>query len=150
MDGKKSWFIQKFCYMWGRCLAPHNACPRTVLCFDKNLNFWKLAVKTWFRHWLSRLCIRGGLEVWLLNRCGPNLCFLKAFERSARFLQWKKWREVTLLSRQKLGITYLKWHGLWQSHRKRASRYMYTYIMHNASTQSRKVNAYIPRAWPKI
>ena len=28
--------------------------------------------------------------------------------------------------------------------------YIYTYIMHNASTQSRKVNAYIPRAWPKI
>ena len=28
--------------------------------------------------------------------------------------------------------------------------YIYTYIMHNASTQSRKVNAYMPRAWPKI
>ena len=28
--------------------------------------------------------------------------------------------------------------------------YIYTYIMHNASRQSRKVNAYIPRAWPKI
>jgi len=28
--------------------------------------------------------------------------------------------------------------------------YIYTYIMDNASTQSRKVNAYIPRAWPKI
>ena len=28
--------------------------------------------------------------------------------------------------------------------------YIYTYIMHNASTQSRKVNAYIPIAWPKI
>ena len=30
------------------------------------------------------------------------------------------------------------------------SKYIYTYIMHNASTQNRKVNAYIPRAWPKI
>ena len=30
------------------------------------------------------------------------------------------------------------------------SRYIYTYIMHNASTQSRKVNAYMPKAWPKI
>ena len=28
--------------------------------------------------------------------------------------------------------------------------YIYTYIMHNASIQSRKVNAYIPRAWLKI
>ena len=28
--------------------------------------------------------------------------------------------------------------------------YIYTYIMHNASTLSKKVNAYIPRAWPKI
>ena len=28
--------------------------------------------------------------------------------------------------------------------------YIYTYIMNNASTQSKKVNAYIPRAWPKI
>ena len=27
--------------------------------------------------------------------------------------------------------------------------YIYTHIMHNASMQSRKVNAYIPRAWPK-
>ena len=27
---------------------------------------------------------------------------------------------------------------------------IYIYIIHNASTQSRKVNAYIPRAWPKI
>ena len=35
---------------------------------------------------------------------------------------------------------------------KGASRYIYiyTYIMHNASTQNRKVNAYIPKAWPKI
>ena len=32
----------------------------------------------------------------------------------------------------------------------RASRYIYTYIMHNAYTQSGKVNAYIPKAWPKI
>ena len=31
-----------------------------------------------------------------------------------------------------------------------ASRYIYTYIMHNASIQSKKVNAYIPRAWPKM
>ena len=28
--------------------------------------------------------------------------------------------------------------------------YIYTYIMHNASTQRRKLNSYIPRAWPKI
>ena len=28
--------------------------------------------------------------------------------------------------------------------------YIYTYIMHNASTESKKINAYIPRAWPKI
>ena len=28
--------------------------------------------------------------------------------------------------------------------------YIYTYIKHNASTQSRKVNAYILRKWPKI
>ena len=28
--------------------------------------------------------------------------------------------------------------------------YIYTYIMHNASMQSKKVNAYIPRTWPKI
>ena len=27
---------------------------------------------------------------------------------------------------------------------------IYTYIMHNASTQRKKVNAYIPRAWLKI
>ena len=27
---------------------------------------------------------------------------------------------------------------------------VYTYIMHNASTQRKKVNAYIPRAWSKI
>ena len=26
--------------------------------------------------------------------------------------------------------------------------YIYIYIMHNAGTQSRKVNAYIPKAWP--
>ena len=28
--------------------------------------------------------------------------------------------------------------------------YIYTYIIHNASTLSGKVNAYIPTAWPKI
>ena len=28
--------------------------------------------------------------------------------------------------------------------------YIYTYIMHNVSTHSRKVIAYIPRTWPKI
>ena len=28
--------------------------------------------------------------------------------------------------------------------------YIYTYIIHNTSTQSKKVIAYIPRAWPKI
>ena len=28
--------------------------------------------------------------------------------------------------------------------------YIYIYIKHNASTQSRKVNAYILRKWPKI
>ena len=33
---------------------------------------------------------------------------------------------------------------------KGVSKHIYTYIMHNASTQSRKVNAYILRAWPKI
>ena len=31
----------------------------------------------------------GCIEVWLLNGCGPNLCFPKAFEQSARFLQQK-------------------------------------------------------------
>ena len=36
------------------------------------------------------------------------------------------------------------------NHTGRGSRYTYTYIMHNASTQSRKVNAYIPRACTKI
>ena len=30
-----------------------------------------------------------GFEVWLLNGCGPNLCFSKAFEQSARFLRRK-------------------------------------------------------------
>ena len=36
-------------------------------------------------------------------------------------------------------------------HTKRGEQvYIYTYLMHNASTQSKKVNAYIPRAWPKI
>ena len=34
--------------------------------------------------------------------------------------------------------------------RKRVIKYIYTYIMHNASTQSREINAHIPRAWPKI
>ena len=28
--------------------------------------------------------------------------------------------------------------------------HIYIYIMHNASTQSKKVNTYISRAWPKI
>ena len=27
----------------------------------------------------------GGFEVWLLNGCGPNLCFPKAFEQSTKF-----------------------------------------------------------------
>ena len=35
------------------------------------------------------------------------------------------------------------------SHIRRGEQ-VYIYIMHNASTQSRKVNAYIPRAWLKI
>ena len=26
-----------------------------------------------------------GFEVWLLNECGPNICFPKAFEQSTRF-----------------------------------------------------------------
>ena len=34
-------------------------------------------------------------------------------------------------------------------HTKKGGAGIYTYIMHNVSTQSRKVNAYIPRAWPK-
>ena len=29
--------------------------------------------------------MHGGFEVWLLNGCGPNLCFPKAFEQSTRF-----------------------------------------------------------------
>ena len=33
--------------------------------------------------------MHGGFEVWLLNECGPNLCFLKAFEQIARFLRGK-------------------------------------------------------------
>ena len=52
-------------------------------------------------------------------------------------------RDVTLLSQQKLGITVtITLEG--------GSGYIYTYIMHNASTQSKKVNAYILRAWLKI
>ena len=52
-------------------------------------------------------------------------------------------RDVTLLSQQKLGITVtITPEG--------GSEYIYTYIMHNASTQSKKVNAYILRAWLKI
>ena len=81
--------VQKFSYVWGSCYAPHNVCPNTVLRFDKNLNFWKLAVKTWFWHWLPGLCMHGGFKVWLLNGCGPSLCFPKAFKKSAEFLRWK-------------------------------------------------------------
>ena len=29
----------------------------------------------------------GGVEVWLLNGCGPNICIPKAFEQSAKFPQ---------------------------------------------------------------
>ena len=31
--------------------------------------------------------MHGGFEVWLLNGCGPNLCFPKVFEQSTRFPQ---------------------------------------------------------------
>ena len=37
----------------------------------------------------------------------------------------------------------------YDSHIEKGRAYIYAYIMHNTSTQSRKVNAYIPRAWPK-
>ena len=37
----------------------------------------------------------GGFEVWLLNGCGPNLCFPKAFEQSARF-PWQKSKQSHL------------------------------------------------------
>jgi len=33
--------------------------------------------------------MHGGFEVWLLNGCGPNLYFLKAFGQSIRFPWWK-------------------------------------------------------------
>ena len=29
--------------------------------------------------------MHGGFEVWLLNRCGPNLCFPKAFSKVLDF-----------------------------------------------------------------
>ena len=34
--------------------------------------------------------------------------------------------------------------------KRQAGIYIYTCIMHNASTQSKKVNAYIPKVWPKM
>ena len=52
--------------------------------------------------------MHGGFEVLASEWCGPNLCFPKALEQSARFLRQKIWRQVTLPSRQKLGIARLR------------------------------------------
>ena len=98
----------------------------------------------------------------LVNRCGLNLCFPMAFEQSTRFL-WRKSDDMSsyfcggnqaLLA---IGDTDSDNHT---GRGEQAYIYIYiyiylfiythTYIMHNTGVQSRKVNAYIPRAWPKI
>ena len=90
----------------------------------------------------------GGFEVWLLNRFSPNLCFPNAFEPSARIpLQNLATHYLTF-------ATEIRHHFAlgdmdYDNHSGRGKQ-VYVYIMHNASTQGEKVNAYIPRAWPKI
>ena len=92
----------------------------------------------------------GGFEVWHLNGCGPNLCFPKALgqipdshgENPATC-------HVTFATeiRHHFALGDMNC----DNHIGRgASKYIYTYIIHNASTQSRKVNVYILRVWPKI
>jgi len=94
--------------------------------------------------------MHSGFKVWLLKRHGPNLCFLMAFELSTRFPQ----RKFDCLSpcfrngnRHRFALGDMDS----DDHSGRAGGVgIYTYNMHNASIQSRKVNAYILRAWPKI
>ena len=45
--------------------------------------------------------MHGGFEVWLLNGCGPNLCFPKAFEQSTRF-PWRKSGDVSPYFREEI------------------------------------------------
>ena len=61
---------------------------------------------------------------------GPNLCFPKAFEQSTKFPRRKSSDMSPLLSRRKLGIACLRWHRLWQSHRRGEQVYIYIYIHH--------------------
>ena len=38
--------------------------------------------------------MHGVFEVWLLNGCGPNLCFPKVFGQSTKFL-WRKFSDMS-------------------------------------------------------
>ena len=98
--------------------------------------------------------MHGGFEVWLLNGCGPNLCFPKAFEQSTKFPQQKS-DEMSPYFRSKNQALLALSDTDCDNHTKRGKQiyiyiYIHTYIMHNVSTQSKKVNTYIPRVWLKI
>ena len=93
--------------------------------------------------------MHGGFEVWFLNGCGPNLYFPKAFGKVPDFHGENPTTcHLTFMAeiRHRFALGDMDCDNLTG----RANRFIYTYIMHNASTQSRKVNVYILRAWPKI
>ena len=91
-----------------------------------------------------------GFEVWLLNGYAPNLCFPKAFRQIPDFHDENPTTcHLTFVAEIRHRFALDDMHC--ENHtRRREQVYIYTYIMHNASTQSRNVKAYIPRAWPKI
>ena len=120
--------------MWGRCQAPHNACPRTVLCLDKTLIFGNVILTLAFRALHA-----WGFEVWLLNGCGLNLCFLKAFRQILDF-HGENPTTCHLLSWWKLGITLPQVTWIVTIAPKGASRYIYMCIHHAQSKHTEQGN----------
>ena len=92
--------------------------------------------------------MHGGFEVWLLNGCGPNLCFPKAFRKVLDFYGENP-ATCHLTFAPEIRHRFVLGDMNYDNHTRRGEQ-IYIYIVHNASTQNRKVNTYIPRAWPKI
>ena len=97
--------------------------------------------------------MHGGFKVLLLNRCGLNLCSRHSSKVSNS--HGKNLATCHLIFAAKNRHRFALGDMDYDDHTERGEQiyiyiYIYIYIIHNASTQSRKVNAYIPRAWPKI
>ena len=71
--------------------------------------------------------MHGGFEVWLLNRCGPNLCFPKAFSKVLDF-HGENLATYHLSFAAEIRHYFVLGDMDYDNHiRKRVSRYIYTH-----------------------